>query len=213
MAESSNTQSTRPRIAEEIVEAARKAFDPSLDIESRGPSLKAYDELIAEYETLPKHGRHLVLTMLRAETWSLLLVLNSLIKPGVLPPWLREALVQTLTLLPLRPDGVRGTMEFVFSVHPSSQAAAEDSQKPQKSGASITHEAVAVATRLLSTVPSTLKAEDWYGAIGPQLLQLFDGYAGPDLAKTAAQIVGFGILGKKATGAPGTGCSPRHGTF
>lgn len=103
----------------------------------------------------------------------------------------------------MRPDGVRGTLEFVFSVHPSTQVTATDSQQPQKHGANITHEAVAVATRLLSIVPSTLKAEEWFGAIGPQLLRLFDGEAGSDLAKTAAQIVGFGILGKKATGAPG----------
>lgn len=111
--------------------------------------------------------------------------------------------MRTLTLLPLRPDGVRGTMEFVFSVHPSNHAVASDSQQPQKGGASITHEAVAVATRLLSTVPSTMGPEAWYGGISAQLFNLFDGEAGPDLAKTAAQIVGFGILGRKQMGAPG----------
>ncbi|OAA46330.1 hypothetical protein NOR_03083 [Metarhizium rileyi] len=178
--------STRPGIAEELVETAKKAFDPSFDAASRQSSIETYNKLVT-----------------KSETWSLLLALNSLIKPSVLPPWLREPLLQTLTLLPMRSDGVRGTMEFVFSVHPSNQVAAKDSQQAQKSGASITHEAVAVATRLLSTVPSALRAEEWYGAIAPQLFQLLDGEAGPDLAKTAAQIIGFGILGKKATGAPG----------
>lgn len=136
-------------------------------------------------------------------TWILLPALNSLIKPDVLPPWLRDPLLQALTRLPLRPDGVRGTLEFVFSVHPSTQDAAAHSQQPQKSGANITHEAVAVATRLLSTVPATLSPDEWYGGIAPQLFALFDGDAGEDLAKTAAQIVGFGILGRKQMGAPG----------
>lgn len=112
--------------------------------------------------------------------------------------------MQTLTLIPLRPDGVRGTMEFVFSVHPtnhSSQPA--DSSTPQKQGASITHEAVAVATRLLSSVPSYLTPEAWFKGIAPQLFHLIDGRDGSDLSRTAAQIVGFGILGKKQWGAPG----------
>lgn len=111
--------------------------------------------------------------------------------------------MNTLTMIPLRPDGVRGTMEFIFSVHPSSQNAASSSQQPQKSGASITHEAVAVATRLLSTVPATLLPEEWFRGICPQLFHLFDGEAGPDLAKIAAQVIGFGILGRREYGAPG----------
>ncbi|KHO01839.1 uncharacterized protein MAM_00840 [Metarhizium album ARSEF 1941] len=186
MAESSDTASSRPQLVEGLVEAAKRAFDPASHEGSRQSYLDTYNGIVA-----------------KTETWRLLPVLNSLVKPNVLPPWLRKPLFQTLTLVPMRSDGVRGTMEFIFSVHPSNQAGARDSEQPQKSGASITHEAVAVATRLLSTVPSTLGAEDWYGAIAPQLCQLLDGDAGPDLAKTAAQIIGFGILGKKATGAPG----------
>ncbi|KID88890.1 hypothetical protein MGU_04233 [Metarhizium guizhouense ARSEF 977] len=186
MAESSDSFLSQPRIAKELVEAAKKAFDPLSDAEMRQSNLKIYNEIIAKIETR-----------------NILPILNSLIKPNALPLWLREPLLQTLTLLPMRSDGVRETMEFVFSVHPSSQAAAGGSQKPQKTGASITHDAVAVATRLLSTVPSTVKAEDWYGAIAPQLIQLLDGEASRDLARTAAQIIGFGILDKKATGAPG----------
>ncbi|KIE02634.1 hypothetical protein MAJ_01668, partial [Metarhizium majus ARSEF 297] len=186
MAESSDSFLSQPLIAKELVEAAKKAFDPLSDAEMRQSNLKIYNEIIAKIETR-----------------NLLPILNSLIKPNALPLWLREPLLQTLTLLPMRSDGVRETMEFVFSVHPSSQAAAGGSQKPQKTGAGITHDAVAVATRLLSTVPSTVKAEDWYGAIAPQLIQLLDGEASRDLARTAAQIIGFGILDKKATGAPG----------
>lgn len=115
--------------------------------------------------------------------------------------------MQTLTLVPLRDDGVRGTLELVFSVHPSNVGKAAPSgagQEPQKQGASITHEAVAVATRLLSSVPPGMAAEDWFSGISAQLFSLMDGTAGLDLAKIAAQIVGYGILGKKIYGAPGS---------
>lgn len=112
--------------------------------------------------------------------------------------------MQALTLLPLRSDGVRGTLEFVFSVHPSSAGRAEGSEQAQKQGASITHEAVAVATKLLSSVPASMTADDWFRGISSQLFGLFDGEGGADLARTAAQMVGYGILGKKQYGAPGS---------
>ncbi|EHK15515.1 uncharacterized protein TRIVIDRAFT_38706, partial [Trichoderma virens Gv29-8] len=138
------------------------------------------------------------------QTWILIHALNALIKPNVLPPWLREPLMRTLTHLPLRSDGVRATMEFVFAVHPSNTGkAADDSGSRGKQGAAITHEAVAVATKLLSSVPALMNAQEWFDGISDQLLALFDGEAGLDVAKTAAQIVGFGILGKKQFGAPG----------
>ena len=95
-------------------------------------------------------------------------------------------------------------MEFVFSVHPSNVGRAEDSNEPQKQGASITQEAVAIVTQLLASVPTTMTPQDWFDGISGQLFALIDGQAGQDLAKTAAQIVGFGILGKKQYGAPGT---------
>lgn len=141
-------------------------------------------------------------TELSTQTWVLLPALNTLIKPNVLPEWLRQPLMQTLTLLPLREDGVRGTMEFVFSVHPSTSSQT-DTTAPQKQGAAITHEAVAVATRLLSSVPISMTPQAWFHGIAGQLFQLMDGSEGSELARTAAQIVGFGILGKKQFGAPG----------
>jgi hypothetical protein len=118
--------------------------------------------------------------------------------------------MQTLTVMPLRENGVRATMEFVFSVHPSNTGPADASTEPQKDGASITHEAVAVATRLLSAVPPSMSPQVWFDGISGQLFRLMDGEAGPDVAKTAAQIVGFGILGKKQYGAPGNGSSRQH---
>lgn len=141
----------------------------------------------------------------------LLPALNTLIKPNVLPEWLRQPLMQTLTLLPLRTDGVRATMEFVFSIHPSNATRVVDT--PQKQGASITHESVAVATKLLSSVPASMNPLEWFRGLSGQLFQLMDETDGPDLARTAAQIVGFGILGKKQLGAPGTPHPPDCATL
>ncbi|UKZ51461.1 hypothetical protein TrVGV298_005221 [Trichoderma virens] len=187
MADSANTQQSQPKITQDIVDAAKKAFDPSAAAESRQDGLQEYNELVE-----------------RTQTWILIHALNALIKPNVLPPWLREPLMRTLTHLPLRSDGVRATMEFVFAVHPSNTGkAADDSGSRGKQGAAITHEAVAVATKLLSSVPALMNAQEWFDGISDQLLALFDGEAGLDVAKTAAQIVGFGILGKKQFGAPG----------
>lgn len=95
-------------------------------------------------------------------------------------------------------------MEFVFSVHPSNVGRTQDAKAgPQKQGASITHEGVAVATKLLSSVPTSTTAEAWFEGISGQLFELIDGTAGPELAKTASQIVGYGVLGNKQYGAPG----------
>jgi hypothetical protein len=143
-----------------------------------------------------------------------LLALNALIKPNILPSWLKDGLMNTLTRLPLRPDGVRGTMEFVFSVHPSNHTGAAGASGPQKQGAGITHEAVAVAAKLLSSVPASMSPDEWFRGISEQLFSLLDGDSGKDLAKPAAQIIGFGILGKKQYGAPGKyrmGCAMNNG--
>lgn len=94
-------------------------------------------------------------------------------------------------------------MEFVFSVHPSNSGQTADPSNQGKQGAAITHEAVAVATKLLSSVPASMTADVWFQGISSQLFALIDGQAGPEIARTAAQIVGFGILGKKQFGAPG----------
>ncbi|KAL6363757.1 hypothetical protein LRP88_03179 [Fusarium phalaenopsidis] len=186
MASSSSSAGGQPKIIEVIVEAGKKAFDPNIDAATRASGVEEYNKLIES-----------------TETWTLLPALNALIKPSILPPWLRNSILQTLTLIPLRPDGVRGTMEFVFSVHPSNVGTTPEADAAsQKQGASITHEAVAVATRLLSSVPASMTADAWFLGISGQLFSLIDGQAGPDMARTAAQIVGYGILGKKQYGAP-----------
>lgn len=94
-------------------------------------------------------------------------------------------------------------MELVFMVHPSTSGPAKDSNVSQKQGANITQESVAVATKLLSTVPADMSPKAWFGGISGQIFSLIDGTSGPELSRTAAQIVGYGILGKRSLGAPG----------
>lgn len=108
-----------------------------------------------------------------------------------------------LTTLPLRPDGVRGTLEFVFAVHPSSTVKTSEAATPQKQGANITHEALSLASTMLSVPPKRVKPEVWFSGVAPQLLKLLDGNDGPELTKVASYVIGFGILGRKEFGAPG----------
>lgn len=128
---------------------------------------------------------------------------NILIRPGHVPPWLRSKLMEILTLVPLRPDGVRATLEFVFSVHPSSTVKMSEAADPQKKGANITHEALELASRLVSNPPASVTPDVWYSGVAPQLLRLLDGDEGPELLKAVAYVIGFGVLGRKASGAPG----------
>ncbi|KAI1132630.1 hypothetical protein F5Y10DRAFT_230977, partial [Nemania abortiva] len=164
-----------------------RAFQPTADAQSRAEGQKNFGALIT-----------------RTGTSALISSLNALIKPGCVPDWLRIHLIDILTLLPQRPDGVRATLEFVFSVHPSSTVKISEAATPQKQGANITMEALKMASTLLSVPPASVKPEAWFPGIAPQLLALLDGKDGPDLAKVAAYVIGFGVLGRKQFGAPGT---------
>ncbi|KAJ8125216.1 hypothetical protein O1611_g8423 [Lasiodiplodia mahajangana] len=166
---------------------ATKAFQPTADAQSRAEGQRDFGALIS-----------------RTGTSVLISSLNALIKPGRVPDWLRIHLVDVLTLLPQRPGGVRATLEFVFSVHPSSTVKISEVATPQKQGANITMEALKMATTLLSVPPASVKPEAWFPGIAPQLLALLDGNDGLDLAKVAAYVIGFGVLGRKQFGAPGT---------
>ncbi|KAI1163133.1 hypothetical protein F5B18DRAFT_351981 [Nemania serpens] len=164
-----------------------KAFHPTADAQSRAEGQREFGALIS-----------------RTGTLALISSLNTLIKPGRVPEWLRIHLLDILTLLPQRSDGVRATLEFVFSVHPSSTVKISEATTPQKQGANITMEALKMASTLLSVPPAAVKPEDWFPGVAPQLLALLDGNNGPDLAKVAAYVIGFGVLGRKQFGAPET---------
>ncbi|KAI4862411.1 hypothetical protein F4820DRAFT_430566, partial [Hypoxylon rubiginosum] len=170
-----------------IEKTATKAFQPSGDDASRSEGQRELGSLLS-----------------RANTMALMSALSKLTQPERVPVWLRVHLMDILTLLPQRPDGVRATLEFVFSVHPSGTVKSSEAGAPQKQGANITMEALRMATNLLSAPPATIPPEQWFPGIAPQLLALLDGKDGPDLVKAAAYVIGFGVLGRKQFGAPGT---------
>ncbi|KAK4205663.1 hypothetical protein QBC40DRAFT_260560 [Triangularia verruculosa] len=177
----------RQKLMQSILDIGSKAFSPDIPESSRTEGRKEWDDAIQ-----------------RIKAFNLIAALNILVRPGHAPAWLRPKLMEALTLIPLRPDGVRATMEFVFAVHPSSTVKVSEAAVPQKRGANITHEALDMASKLLSVPPSSVTPETWYSGIAPQLLVLLDGHEGPELTRTASYIIGFGILGRKASGAPGT---------
>jgi len=140
-------------------------------------------------------------------------LLNTLIQPDRVPEWLRGRFIGILASLPLRPDGVRSALEFVFSVHPSSTFNGAEAAEPQKQGANITQEALSMATQLLATPPSAVAPEKWFPGIAPQLLALLDGQDGYELTKVASYVIGFGILGRKKFGAPGKPLTRHHAPY
>ncbi|KAL7623660.1 hypothetical protein AAE478_005212 [Parahypoxylon ruwenzoriense] len=170
-----------------IENVASNAFQPSGDDASRSEGQAQFSALLS-----------------RTSTMALMSALSKLTSPGRVPPWLHVHLTDVLTLLPQRPDGVRCTLEFVFSVHPSSAVRASEAAMPQKQGANITMEALKLASNLLSTPPATVSPETWFAGIAPQLLALLDGKDGADLVKASAYVIGFGVLGRRQFGAPGS---------
>ncbi|KAL4977646.1 hypothetical protein BDW66DRAFT_31732 [Aspergillus desertorum] len=115
-------------------------------------------------------------------------------------PWFKSVIVGLLSRVPLRSNGVLQTIVFLASQFAPSLG--HEAQEQRAGGLRITVNAIMHASRLLSAVPEGMEAGDYFKVIGPQLLSLIDG-DDPDLRKAAAYIIGNGILGKKAYGAPG----------
>ncbi|RYP65018.1 hypothetical protein DL771_008515 [Monosporascus sp. 5C6A] len=176
--EKRRAKETEDSLVKAIEDAATKAFDPS-NKEKSSADFRDFNLLISQ-------------------------ALNILIKPGRVPNWLHTRLMNELTRLPQRPNGVRAILEFVFSVHPSSTVKMSEAASPQKQGANITMEALKMASNLLSVPPADTDPREWFTGIAPQLLSLLDGKDGTDLAKVAAYVIGFGILGRRKYGSLGS---------
>ncbi|KAJ9291342.1 hypothetical protein DTO021C3_1142 [Paecilomyces variotii] len=116
-------------------------------------------------------------------------------------PWFKSTISSHLSVIPLRPDGVLQTMIFVASQFAPSLG--HDAQTPSSDGPPITVQAIMQTSKLLSSVPQGMDPVVYFENISPKLLALLDG-EDLDLKRTAAYVVGSGILGKRAYGAPGT---------
>lgn len=177
---------SRRALVDRLIELGTKASKPGIDGDIRQTNQQEFDSLVQ-----------------RTATPTLIPALTFLIQPGRLPPELRKVFLDVLTRVPLRYDGVRATAEFIFSVHPSSTVSSSEEVAPQKNGANITQEALNMAAKMVAYPPSSVPEETWYRTIAPQLFNLLDGNDGPELMKVAAYVIGFGILGRKQSGAPG----------
>ncbi|PBP25673.1 protein required for cell viability [Diplocarpon rosae] len=175
----------QPPLVDRILRCGKSAFDPGESESTRRANILEFHTLLESTSAL-----------------ALIPVLNLLTQPGRVQPWFRAPLASALARIPLRPRGVQHTIEFVFQVHANSHSSRSSSNTGR--GASISHESLNSASRLLSSPPVGMSAEDWFAGIAPQLHSLLDGEGELDMDRTAAFVIGFGILGKKQFGAPGT---------
>jgi hypothetical protein len=142
-------------------------------------------------------------TVSAAPTSRLLPILTSLIQYDV-PSWWKSRLSKELALVPLRPHGVRHTIEFLaLSYLSKNSQVPQDASGPQAQ-IPLPLEAIAQASRLLSSIPSGMAQDEWFTKLAPQLFVLLDGTEGKELSRAAGQIIAGGILNKKSTGAPKT---------
>ncbi|KAF2813567.1 uncharacterized protein BDZ99DRAFT_568740 [Mytilinidion resinicola] len=105
-------------------------------------------------------------------------------------PWLKTALSQSLSLIPLRPHGLRQLLRLLSNLG--------------SSGTAITQEAVTQVTKLiLLHPPPPATRDEQLHKIAPQLWDLLPDEASPEMSKAAGQIIAS-ILNLKSLGAPGT---------
>ncbi|KAL8850346.1 MAG: hypothetical protein Q9221_004666 [Calogaya cf. arnoldii] len=128
--------------------------------------------------------------------------LTSLLHPGC-PDWLRSPISNRLSLLPLRPDGVQQILNFIAASIAGDTQQQTEVKDGRPSGPGMTLDALARASKLLTSVPSTMTADAYFSALAPQLLDLLDD-RDVDNKRIASYIIGNGVLGKRKIGAPGT---------
>ena len=151
-----------------------------------------------------------MLNAIRTSAFTLLPALTGLIQTGRTEPWLRPYFVYELSALALRPKGVRSIIEFVLSVHPSSNVPQTKPEDGAPKGPPISMEALSLATKVVSSPPlnpesqQKISADEWFRSIAPQLFHLLDGQDGLEMVKVASYVIGYGILGRREYGAPGS---------
>lgn len=132
-------------------------------------------------------------------------MLTSLLQPAT-PEWFRSHISTHLSLLPLRSGGVKETINFIASSAPQEVRdpnAHINDTVDQFHSPSLSLEVLSQASRLLSSVPSSMTAETYFAALAPELLQLLSDQS-LDTQRAGAYIIGNGILGRRKYGSPGT---------
>lgn len=191
-------------LEEDIIKLGEVAYDPELSKEAAEAGIQEFDTFLERFANASVRSRCQKLTIFRTAAYVLLPALVSLVKPGDrVKPWLRPHISRALSFLPLRPRGVRSTIEFVLSVHPTTAASAETrGQEAASKGPQISPEALTSATQLVCSPPQGVTPYYWFEHLAPQLFSLLDGNGGLDMVKVAAYVIGYGILGRPQFGAP-----------
>ncbi|USP74555.1 hypothetical protein yc1106_01829 [Curvularia clavata] len=175
------------RILPDIVSAlAELSFSPSSSEHARSRFSPVYKHIITEIPT------------------SRLLPILTTFMQQPLPEWLKPVISRELSMIPLRSQGVRHTIEFLALSYLSKNSHVPEGATGPSSQIPIPLEAITQASKLLVLPPSGITQDDWIRRLAPQLLHLLDGGEGKELSRAAGQIIAGGILSKKTTGAPGT---------
>ncbi|KAI4261476.1 MAG: hypothetical protein L6R42_003322 [Xanthoria sp. 1 TBL-2021] len=168
-----------------VAAVGQAAFSPDFTVGSKQRYLAIFDRVLDSGPTI-----------------DVLPTLTSLLHPGC-PDWLRSPISNRLSLLPLRPDGIRQILNFIAASTPVDTQQQIEAQDGRPTGPNLTLDALARASKLLTSVPSTMTADEYFSALAPQLLDLLDDQD-VDNKRIASYIVGNGILGKRKIGSPGT---------
>lgn len=132
-------------------------------------------------------------------------MLTSLLQPAT-PQWFRSHISTHLSRLPLRSGGIKQTIDFIASSAPQELRdpnAHVNDRADQPQSLSLSLEVLSQASRLLSSVPSSMTAEIYFAALAPELVQLLSDPS-PDNQRAGAYVIGNGILGRRKYGSPGT---------
>ncbi|KAL8639522.1 MAG: hypothetical protein Q9228_003450 [Teloschistes exilis] len=161
--------------------ASQLAFGPECNLENKGYFSDVSKTLIISKSAM-----------------DLFPLLTSLLHPSC-PQWFRDSITNYLSLLPLRPNGVRQTIDFIASASESNVSSNDE----QSIGPAMSLEALARASTLLTSVPSHLTPDEYFTDLAPQLIDLLDDTS-TDNKRIASYIIGHGILSKRKIGSPGT---------
>ncbi|KAI4240317.1 MAG: hypothetical protein LQ352_007665 [Teloschistes flavicans] len=164
-----------------IAATSQLAFGPESNIENKSYFTDVFKTLIISKSAM-----------------DLFPLLTSLLHPSC-PQWFRDSITNCLSVLPLRSNGVRQTINFIASASDSNVS----SNDGQSTGPAMSLEALARASKLLTSVPSHLTPDEYLTDLAPQLLDLLDDPTA-DNKRIASYIVGNGILSKRKIGSPGT---------
>jgi len=158
---------------------------------------------VSDQDTKMRYANSYERTMKDTPTSRLLPILTIFLQQP-LPVWFKPVISSELSMVPLRPNGVRHTVQFLSLSYLSKNSQIPQGVSGPSSQIPIPLEAITQASKLLVQPPSGIALDSWLIKLAPQILHLLDGNEGKELSRAAGQIVAGGILSKRTTGAPGS---------